>query len=1043
MLKRTLLICAVLAHVLTTNAQLNLLSNFNYAQSRGDCSDIWGHVDQAGNEYAIVGNNNGTSIMDVTDPTNPVEVFFSAGPTSTWRDIKVWQDVAYITNETSGGLKIIDMSNLPGPINGADVSTYGGSVYPFNSAHDFFVDENGKGYVLGADNGEGGAIILDLVNPLFPIELGRYNDYYLHDAFVRGDTLWGGAVNDGFFVVVDVSNSAAPITMATQLTPNTFTHNCWLSDDGNYLFTTDEVSGAYVASYDVSNISNIIPLDQVQSNPGSGVIPHNTFVVAKPAGNFIVTSYYRDGVTIHDVTNPSNLIEVANYDTSPSSGDGFNGLWGVYPYLPSGNIIGSDIESGLYVWGTSYIAAAYLEGNITDIVTTNAISNAQIDVVSTTNSDLSDGLGDYATGTATGGTYTVTVSRTGYLSETINNVVLTNGATTILDVELEPLATYTLLGSVVNSNLDPVVNAQVKISNGTTTTTVTTNGIGEFDVPGFLEGVYDVYIGKWGYHSFCALNENLLISNNPHLYQIDMGYSDDFALDLGWTSSSTASTGAWERDVPVGTTLGGNPSNPGADASGDCGEEAYITGNAGGNAGSDDVDGGEVTLFSPLFDLSAYSDPYIEFERWFFNSGGSGPANDSLVIALSNGTTTAIIDFAVANDPNAGSWAPKSIRVTDFLSPTSFMQIQVRAMDIPTGHISEGGFDKFMVRDSLSTNVDGITTGNGIQPASWCEGNTVTLQVDFTSTGTFTAGNTYTAELSDATGSFAAPTIIGTLPSTANSGMVSSIVPGSTPSGSGYRIRVVSDSPVTIGVDNGVDLTIGTPPTVGLGVLADACETAPFYTLTAGSPSGGTYTGPGITGGVFDPAVAGAGTHNVTYFFTDGNGCSGEASGSIIVNPSPSVSFLALDDVCDYTAAFPVSGGLPIGGVYSGPGIVGLTFDPSVAGIGSHILSYTYTDMVTGCIGEEVQTIIVDGCLSIDEKGLENMVLYPNPVSESFQLISDNVIESVQVLEMSGRIVKSFGAAQLSYDISAIPSGIYMVTVQTADHIGQLRIIVK
>ena len=114
-------------------------------------------------------------------------------------DIKVWQDVAYITNETSGGLKIIDMSNLPGPINGADVSTYGGSVYPFNSAHDFFVDENGKGYVLGADNGEGGAIILDLVNPLFPIELGRYNDYYLHDAFVRGDTLWGGAVNDGFF----------------------------------------------------------------------------------------------------------------------------------------------------------------------------------------------------------------------------------------------------------------------------------------------------------------------------------------------------------------------------------------------------------------------------------------------------------------------------------------------------------------------------------------------------------------------------------------------------------------------------------------------------------------------------------------------------------------------------------------------------------------------------------------------------------------------------------------------------------------------------
>ena len=184
------------------------------------------------------------------------------------------------------------------------------------------------------------------------------------------------------------------------------------------------------------------------------------------------------------------------------------------------------------------------------------------------------------------------------------------------------------------------------------------------------------------------------------------------------------------------------------------------------------------------------------------------------MIALSNGTTTAIIDFAVANDPNAGSWAPKSIRVTDFLSPTGFMQIQVRAMDIPSGHISEGGFDKFMVRDSLSANVDGITTGSGIQPASWCEGNTITLQVDFTSTGTFTAGNTYTAELSDASGSFAAPTVIGTLASVANTGMITGIILGSTPAGTGYRIRVVSSTPVSVGTDNGVDLVID--PCLGL-----------------------------------------------------------------------------------------------------------------------------------------------------------------------------------------------------------------------------------
>ncbi|MFT6921014.1 MAG: hypothetical protein ACJA1C_000008 [Crocinitomicaceae bacterium] len=336
-----------------------------------------------------------------------------------------------------------------------------------------------------------------------------------------------------------------------------------------------------------------------------------------------------------------------------------------------------------------------------------------------------------------------------------------------------------------------------------------------------------------------------------------------------------------------------------------------------------------------------------------------------------------------------------------------------------------------------------ITTGTNIQPTTWCEGQTFTLQINFTSTGTFNAGNIYSAELSDAAGSFAAPTVIGTLASTANSGMILGVISGATPAGTGYRIRVVSDNPVTIGSDNGVDLIISAPPTVLLTVLADACENDPFYPLTGGSPVGGTYTGPGITGGVFDPAIAGVGTHNVTYFFTDGNGCSGQSSGSITVHPAPSVSFALLSDVCDYTPTFTLSGGTPIGGVYTGVGVSGLVFDPSVAGLGPHLLTYTYTDMITGCEGTEVQTITVDACASVDEKGFENLILYPNPVSESFQLISDYEIESVQVLDMSGRIVKTFGAAQLTYDISSVPSGVYMVTVHSANHIGQLRIVVE
>lgn len=709
-----LLIAVMLFAVTSIHAQLNMneVAHYPYPPSRGDCSDIWGYVDGMGNEYAIVGNQTGTSIVSLANPANPVEVFYSPGANSIWRDIKVWGTTAYITNETGNGLKIIDLSNLPGPITAGDVYQYTGSSYPFQSAHNVFIDEVGRAYVLGANNGMGGAIILDVAtNPLAPIELGRYNEYYLHDVFVRGDTLWGGAINDGFFVVVDVTNPASTVTLASQYTPNTFSHNVWLSDDGNTLFTTDEVSGAYVASYNVSDINNIVPLDQVQSSPGQGVIPHNAFVL----GDYVITSYYRDGVVVHDATDPANLVEVANFDTSPAfSGNGFNGCWGVYPYLPSGLVIASDIEEGLYVLGLTLNPSAVLEGTVTDAVTTNPLNNVLVEVLTTTVTGNTDALGFYSTGVASGGTYDVSYSKVGYVTQTISGITLTNGNTTIQDVQLVPLPTFTLTGQVIDQNSNGVPNAVVNIQNAGSSYTVTTNGLGNFDIPSFLEDTYDITIGLWGYHTLCLPNQVLNIANNPYTYQLNEGYSDFFDLDLGWTVNGNVSTGDWERGDPVGTTYQNDESNPEEDSD-DCGVQAYITGNGGGAAGDDDIDGGTTYLTSPIFDLTGYSNPYISFERWFFNAGGTGNPNDSLVVQLTNGTQTAIIDFATANDPNTSSWAAKDIRVLDFMTTSAFMQVQVRAMDLPGGHLSEGGFDNFVVRDSSSVGLTSLNVSTVVQ----------------------------------------------------------------------------------------------------------------------------------------------------------------------------------------------------------------------------------------------------------------------------------------------------------------------------------------
>ncbi len=397
-----------------------------------DLNDIWGYVDSDGNEYALVGTETGLSIVDVTTPTAPVEVFFGSGVNSIWRDIKTWGDYAYVSTEGGGGIYIVDLSPLPGTI--TTTSSFTGSVYPFQTVHNLYIDEFGRLYIFGSNNGVGGAIICDLTaDPMNPVELGRFNDYYLHDGMARGDTLWGGAIYQGNLVAVDVSDPANTVLMATKSTPNQFTHNCWVSDDGNTVFTTDEEEDAYIAAYDVTDFDNITELDRVQSSPGNNVIPHNVHVNNK----YLVTSYYSDGVVIHDADRPGNLIEVGNFDTAPDfPGPGYHGSWGVYPFLPSGIIVAADIENGLYVLQPNYVRGCYLEGNITDSITGLPVNNVKIEIVPSGISDYSDFSGAYAFGTAVAGTYDVVFSNSGYNTKTIEDVVLDNGLLTTLDVEL-------------------------------------------------------------------------------------------------------------------------------------------------------------------------------------------------------------------------------------------------------------------------------------------------------------------------------------------------------------------------------------------------------------------------------------------------------------------------------------------------------------------------------------------------------------------------------------------------------------------------------
>ncbi len=156
------------------------------------------------------------------------------------------------------------------------------------------------------------------------------------------------------------------------------------------------------------------------------------------------------------------------------------------------------------------------------------------------------------------------------------------------------------------------------------------------------------------------------------------------------------------------------------------------------------------------------------------------------------------------------------------------------------------------------------------------------------------------------------------------------------------------------------DISVIALPVVSLTLTDDEeCVSSTSVALGGGTPIGGTYSGTGVTGTTFDPSAAGAGVHTITYTYTDGNGCENTATDNMIVFDLPTVS-LTLPDAedCVLNTTFTLSGGSPLGGTYSGVGVTGNNFDASVAGLGTHSITYTYTDG-NGCVNTATDQLTV------------------------------------------------------------------------------------
>ena len=352
---------------------INLLSFVeNGDLGGGSMNDIWGWVDPLDSaEYVLLGRTSGTSFLDITDPVNPIYLgnLPTATLNSTWRDIKVYNNYAFIVSEAGEhGMQIFDLTNLRDitspPLLFEEDAHYSG----WGDAHNIVINEStGRAYGVGTNTFSGGLHIVDISDPLNPTLIGDFSeDGYTHDAQVVNysgpDTNFQGkeiafACNENTVTIVDVTDASnTGLISSTGYPGSSYTHQGWLTEDHRYFLSNDELdeqdSGINTTTFiwDMLDLSSPIIIGTFVSS--TAAIDHNLYT----HNGYVYQSNYRAGLRILDTENIADAIleEVAYFDVYPSSNSAqFDGTWSNYPYFPSGVIAVSHIQEGLFLLGLS------------------------------------------------------------------------------------------------------------------------------------------------------------------------------------------------------------------------------------------------------------------------------------------------------------------------------------------------------------------------------------------------------------------------------------------------------------------------------------------------------------------------------------------------------------------------------------------------------------------------------------------------------------------------------------------------------------------
>ena len=331
-------------------------------------NDSWGWTDpQTGKEYALVGTNVNAAFVDITDALNPI--LLGTLPTATsnspWRDIKVYNNHAFIVSEAPGhGMQVFDLTRLRNVANPPETFTADANYNEFGRAHNIVINEDsGFAYAVGSDTYSGGPHFVNIQNPTSPVAAGGYAaDAYSHDAQVvtynGPDTDYTGkeiliGSNENEVVIVDVTDKDNPVQISTIDYGNIgYTHQGWFTEDKVYFILGDEVDEISFGINSRTIVFNFSDLDNPQYHMEylgpTAAIDHNGYVV----GNTFYVANYTAGLRAIDISNldAGIMTETAYIDTYIADDNtSFNGAWNIYPFFESGNIVVSDINGGLFI----------------------------------------------------------------------------------------------------------------------------------------------------------------------------------------------------------------------------------------------------------------------------------------------------------------------------------------------------------------------------------------------------------------------------------------------------------------------------------------------------------------------------------------------------------------------------------------------------------------------------------------------------------------------------------------------------------------------